>query len=162
MIAPAGETAAEIRPTWWLCRAREHAWPEQAHAELCCHTHRVTVRYGFGPTTYPGPEPVLPGNGVDPPGPAFCWLLVPPGDAGAPLLNMPPHGVSPTELDEAERAQLGPWYPGKWGDREPVTVAEFDDAIARARRAHGGRKVTPAEAERFVRRRPSVDPGAHP
>lgn len=61
-------------PSWWLCRARIHAWPRREHAETCCHSHRITCVLGFEPADWPGPEPVVPVTGT---GAGHCFVLVP-------------------------------------------------------------------------------------
>lgn len=136
----------------WLCRSRNHQWPLREHAEMCCDTHQLEVHYGHGPNGYPGPEPVLPINGMDePPDVAHCWILVEADKVTKPLeLMLKPFG-DPSKLSQYELDRLGPWRPGIYAEREVVSIETYERAVVIARRSlpHEPR---PHEVEAFVLR----------
>jgi hypothetical protein len=137
------------RGPMWLCRSREHQWPLREHAEMCCHTHQLEVHYGHGPTTYSGPEPVLPFNGTDEPAEvAYCWILVEPDKATKPLELQLMYG-DPSELHPYERDRLGAWRPGIYADREVVSTETYERAIVVARLSLR-RAPKPPEVEPFI------------
>ncbi len=133
----------------WLCRSRDHQWPLREHAEACCHTHQVEIRYGHGPNNYPGPEPVLPFNGQDRPAEiAYCWVLVEVDQAIKPLERQLMYGDLST-LHPYDRERLGPWRPGIYADREVVMTDVYDHAIKLALFSLH-RKPQPPEVEPFI------------
>lgn len=140
------------RGPMWLCRSRNHQWPLREHAEMCCHTHQVEVHYGHGPNRYPGPEAVLPFNGMDePPSVAHCWILVEADRVAKPLELVPSPYTDPSALSQYERDRLGPWRPEIYADREVVSTEAYEQAIARAHRSLR-RRPHEHEVEAFISR----------